>query len=63
MKKAEVTERVNKINDKLYAAQVEAEALLDELNEDQGRISDDTVDKVSFLSDAIENARNQSRYV
>ena len=52
MKKAELKKRMCDISLRVHMARVEAEILLEELTENQGRIRDDDVDVLDhFISD------------
>lgn len=58
MKKAEMTERLKNIEAKLFDAYLEADALAEELAENQERISDDDVDMVVSFADEIDSVRS-----
>ena len=52
MKKAELKERLSAIERKVFEAKIDAEELLEELEEDQARIRDDDIDAINhFVSD------------
>ncbi len=57
MLKVEMKKRLASIEGTVYGAQLEAEALLSDLEEDQGRISDDDVDVISSFASNLDSAR------
>lgn len=58
MLKAELKKRMAAIEGKVYEAQTDAEMLLDELESDQGRISDSDVGSIAEFIDSIDSARS-----
>ena len=63
MKKAELKKRMNSISCKVFEARVEAESLLEELTEDQGRIRDDDVDTLDHFISDCESAEDTARSI
>ena len=61
MKKAELKKKVSKIENAVAKAKLDLDDLLEELAEDQGRISDDDVDIVSLFASDLETAIDTAR--
>ena len=63
MKKAELKKRFEEISGKVFEARVEAEELLNEVEDDQGRIPDDDIDILNSFVSACESTEEVARQI